>query len=607
MDQRNWPKKNKRAVIARFKPAEPGQKDRGEASVYLDSTGRVVGGGVSPVTNITLRSSSKKKSEEQEQDETDADGLMYPGEWHLIVCAIKPQEDAIDRSTMTIYVDGVLSSPPSVVDVSTSSLELSSKEIQLFGGGLKSEGLGGSLRTLTMLRGRCWEPDTTRSASNWSRALNTLLSPVPFNRILLHQIEQRQGKEKNVEEEENDKALELVSFNRRSPTMHLRRLGYSRDGSVCLYMTPTSQRAHDMLKYSGDDEKDRLLSKNLRLFRVGDLLSDSFQTYLTMFPPSDKTTTNIKERGSSKLKKKKKEKEGEPEDDQQQPSLQKGEKKSSDSAPAYSPTSPAYSLSSPVYSTTNPSGGFSFGGAAQPAAGGFGAPAVGGGFGAPAAGAGGFGRAPASGGNMFGGDPAPSPTSSALSGSGFGGAEEKKLRSKSDSVGNVRFLLCDLCDPLDTNISLFGNYLVTVDNVMVNDEKKTLLSFWSSSTTAVVASSANIVNDSMKVDNARMFDYNDAYNVIEENSEDERDLATLLAAINDDEDDVKKNKLVSDRLYPVLDAMTNVKDPDKVIELMLGALEINDIVMLMGGDKKELKDKVRQAVDALEGSSSGGS
>ena len=33
----------------------------------------------------------------------------------------------------------------------------------------------------------------------------------------------------------------------------------------------------------------------------------------------------------------------------------------------------------------------------------------------------------------------------------------------------------------------------------------------------------------------------------------------------------------------------------------------HDIVMLMGGDKKELKDKVRQAVDALEGSSSGGS
>ena len=568
MDQRNWPKKNKRAVIARFKPAEPGQKDRGEASVYLDSTGRVVGGGVSPVTNITLRSSSKKKkefdqkkSEEQEQDETDADGLMYQGEWHLIVCAIKPQEDAIDRSTMTIYVDGVLSSPPCVVDVSTSSLELSSKEIQLFGGGLKSEGLGGSLRTLTMLRGRCWEPDTTRSTSNWSRALNTLLSPVPFNRILLHQIEQRQGKEKNVEEEENDKALELVSFNRRSPTMHLRRLGYSRDGSVCLYMTPTSQRAHDMLKYSGDDEKDRLLSKNLRLFRFGDLLSDSFQTYLTMFPPSDKTTTNIKERGSSKLKKKKKKKkkeeeEGGEEDDQQQPSLQEGEKKSSDSfdsALAYSPTSPAYSPTNPAYHST---------------------------------------------------DPAYSPTSPALGGSGFGGAEEKKLRSKSDSVGNVRFLLCDLCDPLDTNISLFGNYLVTVDDVMVNDEKKTLLSFWSSSCAKI---DIIIVNDSMKVDNARMFDYNDAYNVIEENSEDERDLATLLAAINDDEDDVKKNKLVSDRLYPMLDAMTNVKDPDKVIELMLGALEINDIVMLMSGDKKELKDKVSEAVEALEGSSSGGS
>jgi len=80
----------------------------------------------------------------------------------------------------------------------------------------------------------------------------------------------------------------------------------------------------------------------------------------------------------------------------------------------------------------------------------------------------------------------------------------------------------------------------------------------------------------MKVENIRLFDFNDAYNVIEESSEDKRDLVTLL------------------------DEMANVKDPDKVITLMLGVMEINDIVVLMSGDMKELQGKVSEAVEALE-------
>ena len=294
-----------------------------------------------------------------------------------------------------------------------------------------------------------------------------------------------------------------------------------------------------MLKYSGEEKNDQLLSSNLRLFRVGDLLTDSFQTYLTMFPPS-KTVTIVKERGSNKLKKKEAEEERKPPE---------GEEKSS-------------GVSSP------------------PAA-----PGLGGGFG-------GFGGPPPPGG--FGS----STTSAAVP--PVDAAAEPKSSIKTQSVSNVRFLLGDLCDPLDPNISLFGHHLVTVDEVLVKDEKKMMVSFWSSTYAKQFQTSVTIENEAMKVENMRLFDFNDAYNVIEESSEDKRDLVTLLAAIEDDEDDEKKNKLVSDHLYPMLDEMANVKDPDKVITLMLGVMEINDIVVLMSGDMKELQGKVSEAVEALE-------
>ena len=140
MDARNWPKKNKKSVLIRFKPTEPGEKDRGQASVYLDHSGRVIG------QNSSLPPSTTKTTEEKKTDETnietsdDSDETMKKGTFAVITCVVQPSLLHDNKSTMNIYVNGILSSISN--NVPTKMMKLSSK-IELFSGGKKAESMGG--------------------------------------------------------------------------------------------------------------------------------------------------------------------------------------------------------------------------------------------------------------------------------------------------------------------------------------------------------------------------------------------------------------------------------------------------------------------------------
>merc|ERR1712166_824512 len=87
---------------------------------------------------------------------------------------------------------------------------------------------------------------------------------------------------------------------------------------------------------------------------------------------------------------------------------------------------------------------------------------------------------------------------------------------------------------------------------------------------------------------------------------DDRDLSVIISELVNDEDDVQKNKIISDRLYPLSD-MYDVSRPDVIIQLFLENMECDDIIVLINGDpsksktenKKILMAKVLEAQESL--------
>jgi hypothetical protein len=127
MDGKNWPNsKSKKSVLMRFKPSEAGEKDRGQASVYLTHSGRVVGqnSAVPLVVDQRVKEEREGKEGKEGKDAQDAqdtkdtkeeistnNGLMEKGVFAVVACVVQPSKDAAAAtSTMHIYVNGVLSS-----------------------------------------------------------------------------------------------------------------------------------------------------------------------------------------------------------------------------------------------------------------------------------------------------------------------------------------------------------------------------------------------------------------------------------------------------------------------------------------------------------------
>jgi hypothetical protein len=121
MDGKNWPNsKSKQSVLMRFKPSEAGEKDRGQASVYLTHSGRVVGqnSAVPLVVDQRVKEERERKEGKEGKDTQDTqeeistnNGLMEKGVFAVVACVVQPSKDAAAAtSTMHIYVNGVLSS-----------------------------------------------------------------------------------------------------------------------------------------------------------------------------------------------------------------------------------------------------------------------------------------------------------------------------------------------------------------------------------------------------------------------------------------------------------------------------------------------------------------
>ena len=61
----------------------------------------------------------------------------------------------------------------------------------------------------------------------------------------------------------------------------------------------------------------------------------------------------------------------------------------------------------------------------------------------------------------------------------------------------------------------------------------------------------------------------DSYQLNAINEEDDKDLTTLLSLVEEDDDvDIKKAKIVSDYLYPLIDALDDMSNPDPIIQAM---------------------------------------
>merc|ERR1712166_1039186 len=197
MDGKNWPKKNQRAVLMRFVPNPTGSKDRGQASLYINNEGRVIGQN----SNVPKKETRKKEQHTKETTNTEtktetkgetkketenvknlSNGVMQRGEFAVIVCVVTPASisstSSVLKSNMKIYVNGVLSSTSSLVP--QSMLMLKNTNIQLFGGGKKRESMGGNIQMLTLIRGYNINTDVHTRVK-----LNQLLSIPSFNRILI--------------------------------------------------------------------------------------------------------------------------------------------------------------------------------------------------------------------------------------------------------------------------------------------------------------------------------------------------------------------------------------------------------------------------------------
>jgi len=173
-------------------------------------------------------------------------------------------------STSIVVLPLLFSTTIVFYQVPTSLLALHST-IELFSGGKKVETMGGSIKSLTLFRGRCMH-------HHHVRALNVLLSNITFSRVLVAQHPEHRACFSTVKD-------------RRSPTVHLRRIGRlnnshnsdddnndndndddNDDGGRYVYVTPTAKRAHDILKYNGTNGNDNTLASELRLMRMVDLV-----------------------------------------------------------------------------------------------------------------------------------------------------------------------------------------------------------------------------------------------------------------------------------------------------------------------------------------------
>merc|ERR1712166_237038 len=276
MNGKNWPKKNQRAVLMRFVPNPTGSKDRGQASLYVNNEGRVIGQSsnvpkketrkteqhTKETTSTEIKTETKGETKKETENVKNlSNGVMQRGEFAVIVCVVTPASisstSSILKSNMKIYVNGVLSSTSSLVP--QSMLMLNNTNIQLFGGGKKRESMGGNIQTLTLIRGYNINTDVHTRIK-----LNQLLSIPSFNRILI----------RDAQLDNNQKLAFDCTFDRRSPSVHMRRLGNVND-LISLYITPTAKRAHNVLKYSEQETRDLLLAKHLRLLKMTDLLQST--------------------------------------------------------------------------------------------------------------------------------------------------------------------------------------------------------------------------------------------------------------------------------------------------------------------------------------------
>merc|ERR1712166_672586 len=281
MNGKNWPKKNQRAVLMRFVPNPTGSKDRGQASLYVNNEGRVIGQSsnvpkketrkteqhTKETTSTEIKTETKGETKKETENVKNlSNGVMQRGEFAVIVCVVTPASisstSSILKSNMKIYVNGVLSSTSSLVP--QSMLMLNNTNIQLFGGGKKRESMGGNIQMLTLIRGYNINTDVHTRVK-----LNQLLSIPSFNRILI--TDSIEGYLRLKQLDTNQKLGFDCTFDRRSPSVHMRRLGNVND-SISLYITPTAKRAHNVLKYSEQETRELLLAKHLRLLKMTDLL-----------------------------------------------------------------------------------------------------------------------------------------------------------------------------------------------------------------------------------------------------------------------------------------------------------------------------------------------
>merc|ERR1712166_782986 len=150
--------------------------------------------------------------------------------------------------------------------------------------------------------------------------------------------------------------------------------------------------------------------------------------------------------------------------------------------------------------------------------------------------------------------------------------------------------------------------IVSYDVVTINNETKSLIGLWNASHAEAMQSHLKTFENTFT--EVCSFDYNDSYQVVDDTSmqqKDDRDLSVIISELVNDEDDVQKNKIISDRLYPLLD-MYDVSRPDVIIQLFLENMECDDIIVLINGDpsksktenKKILMAKVLEAQESLQ-------
>merc|ERR1712166_80315 len=648
MDGKNWPKKNQRAVLMRFVPNPTGSKDRGQASLYINNERRVIGQNSNVPKKETRKTEQHTKetwgteTKTQTKGETKrntekvknlSNGVMQRGKFAVIVCVVTPASisstSSILKSNMKIYVNGVLSSISSLVP--QSMLMLNNTNIQLFGGGKKRESMGGNIQHLTLIRGYNINTDVHTRVK-----LNQLLSIPSFNRILI----------RDAQLDNNQKLAFDRTFDRRSPSVHMRRLG-NVNNSISLYITPTAKRAHNVLKYSEQETRDLLLAKHLRLLKMTDLLQATTANGaffpLTLFEQKQivhqrgdfvrSLASNVN--GKIKVQFLASQMDGNSRPyfltqkgyngdlgdiyiDIKTNSILESKKliakdkhilvenielilhagctgcdfctydgedlKDGDTFDMHNITE--RSVLSCVITNTKGSEASNSSSAPVP---------------------------PSTTTNKN--PPQPPPTETKLKHNvrflsfTYTNSTSKNNAKDNEKDNEEKENQKDRVDTRSIPIQLRNgpHQIVSYDVVTINNETKSLIGLWNASHAEAMQLHLETFEDTFT--DVCSFDYNDSYQVVDATSmqqKDDRDLSVIISELVNDEDDVQKNKIISDRLYPLLD-MYDVSRPDVIIQLFLENMECDDIIVLINGDpsktkaenKKILMAKVLEAQESL--------